>query len=153
MNLNDIDELELRTAVAEKLGVEYLSSASADGARFPVSGVVFGRLARAMVSLVVVCRATQRAVNVIFLVATGSPHTYCAPAVYAALGKTGTLPKGLELSVHGVDLSVSPSHSHFADVNVLGQDFFSAGGVDLALLSSGPERTTVRLLRPRRARS
>ena len=145
--LPDIDECVLRTAVAESLGVKYLASAALTDQRFPVSGVIFGRLPRIMVSLVVYRHAVGRAVNVIFVVSTGSPYTFCAPAVFAALGVTDSLPKGLQLNVQGVDISVSPSHAHFADANVLGQDFFAAGGVDLAVLSS---RRVVHLLRPRR---
>ena len=147
--LTDIDERELRTAVAEKLDVTNLSDAAAADARFPVQGIAFGPLSRVMVNLVVFRRAARLAVNVIFLVGTGSPHTYCAPAVYAALGVTDTLPKSLVLDVHGVELSVSPSHAHFADVNVLGQNFFITGGVNMALMNSRQEKT-VSLMRPRR---
>ena len=107
--LSDIDNTELHTTVAEKLGVVYLSSASANDARFPVRGVIFGRMKRVVVSLVVSRRATRRAVNVIFVVNTGSPYTFCSPAVFSELGVTDTLPKALELSVHGVEVNVSPS--------------------------------------------
>ena len=145
----DFDELELRTASAAALGVTYLSSASADAACFPVHGIVFGPLSRVLVNLVVSQRAARRAINVLFLVNTGSPHTYCSPAVYAALGVTDSLPKALVLNVHGVELSVSPSHGNFTDVNVLGQDFFSTGGVNVAFMNSRQEQKVI-LMRPRR---
>jgi PAS domain-containing protein len=147
--LTDIDEEQLRSGVAEKLGVQYLARASAAGMRFPVRGAVYGRLERVMVSLVVVRQATGVAVHIIFLVDTGSAYTYLSPAAYAALGYTDSLPKAVELNVHGVAVIVSPSRAHFTDVNVLGQDFFRDGGVDLVVQHSRSEKA-VWLLRPAR---
>ena len=151
--LTDIDEEQLREAVAEKLGVVYLSHVPADSARFPVRGAVYGRLERLMVSLVVMRPSTGEAVRVIFLVVTGSAYTYLSHAVYAALGYAESIPKAAELNVHGVALTVSPSRvdSHFADVNVLGQDFFRDGGVDLVVRHSRADKA-VWLLRPARRR-
>ena len=149
--LTDIDEEQLRVAVAEKLGVVYLSRVPADSARFPVRGAVYGRMERSMVSLVVLRQATGMAVCVIFLVDTSSAYTYLSPAVYAALGYADSIPKATELKVHGIAAIVSPSpvDSHFADVNVLGQDFFRDGGVDLVVRHSRADKA-VWLLRPAR---
>jgi hypothetical protein len=152
--LTDIDEEQLREAVAEKLGVVYLSRAPADSAHFPVRGAVYGRMERLMVSLVVLRQSTGEAVRVIFLVVTGSAYTYLSHAAYAALGYADSIPKAAELNVHGVTLTVSPSpvDSHFADVNVLGQDFFRDGGVDLVVQHSRADNKAVWLLRPARRR-
>ena len=97
--------------------------------------------------------ATGVAVRVIFLVNTGSPYTYLSPAVYASLGYVDSIPKSAELRVQGIAVTVSPSpaDSHFADVNVLGQDFFKDGGVDLVVQHSRADNT-VWLLRPARRR-
>ena len=106
-----------------------------------------------MVSLVVLRQSTGEAVHVIFLVVTGSAYTYLSHAVYTALGYVDSIPKAAELNVHGVAVTVSPSpiDSHFADVNVLGQDFFRDGGVDLVVRHSRADKA-VWLLRPARRR-
>ena len=139
IQLSDVDEAKLKTAVAELLGVGYLTRAE-PAARFPVRGAVYGRLERLMVNLVVQRPATGLCLNVIFLVDTGSAFTYLTPLAFEALGFADSVPSTAVLSVHGVALTVSPSRAHFCDANVLGQDFFRDGRVDLLVQHSRADK-------------
>ncbi len=120
--LGDIDEEDLRTEIAEELGIDFLSNATSPP-RLPVHGFLFGRHSRPMVSLSVERRT--RAVNVFFLVDTGSPYTYLSPASLNELGFKDSLPNSFQPKVHGVKLTAytSPQDKHFKDLNILGSDF------------------------------
>jgi hypothetical protein len=125
--LSDVTEDMLAADVAPLLGVTHLAPVGA-AATWPVRACLFGVFSRVMVSLVVSVppRApseTARAVAVVFLVDTGSPYTFLAQRTFEEFGFLDTLPRRTTLCVHGMDMTVQVSHSHFADVNVLGTDF------------------------------
>jgi len=128
MLLTDITAEKL-LSVAEVLGVGYLSPAATFPGSFPVDGEIYGPNNRLMINLV--CRRRGRntqAINVIFLIGTGSPISYLSEkSMNALIGKPGShLPEQLQVLVHSKEVIkcyLSPRNSHFADVNVLGMDF------------------------------
>jgi hypothetical protein len=128
MLLTDITAEEL-LSVAEVLGVGYLSSTATFPGSFPVDGEIYGPNNRLMMNLV--CRRRGRntqAINVIFLIDTGSPVSYLSEkAMEALIGNPGShLPPQLQVMVHSKEVIkcyLSPRDKHFADVNVLGMDF------------------------------
>ena len=135
--LSDITEEVLTADVASMLGVTHLMAVSADDVVWPVRALLYGVFSRVMVSLVVSApRASgqaARSLNVIFLVDTGSPYTFISQSTYEALGYSDSLPKAAQLRVHGANITVQPSHSHFKDVNVLGTDFLVRARCSLML--------------------
>jgi len=98
-------------------------------------GLAYGYNKRLMVN-VVTCRRSCRvdgpkypAFNVIFLCGTGSPSTHiCAEAMAVLLGKShsDSLPTTLAVQMADfpftVEAHLSPSTSHYHDVDVLGMD-------------------------------
>ncbi|KAJ3025494.1 UNVERIFIED_CONTAM: hypothetical protein HDU68_007089 [Siphonaria sp. JEL0065] len=127
--LTDITAKELRV-IAETMEVEYLGPAAFPGI-FPAVGRIKGQNHRLMVSLVCRRQTTKQApaVNIIFLIDTGSPVTYlCHEAMEALIGKDSHLPQALYVEIHNekaIEAHLSPKGSHFADVNVLGMDFLA----------------------------
>jgi hypothetical protein len=133
MLFTDITAEEL-VSVAEVLGVSggYLSPAAIFPGAFPVDGEIYGPNNRLMMNLV--CRrrgSNAQAVNVIFLIDTGSPVSYLSEKAMEALiggNHPGShhLPPQLPVMVHSKEVIkcyLSPRDKHFADVNVLGMDF------------------------------
>jgi hypothetical protein len=130
--LLDVDHEKLLKMAAE-MDVEYLKEASVFPSTFPVSGVIWGANHRLMVNLV--CRRSSKnpvsAINVIFLVDTGSPQTYLSAAAYEALigpGKESIIPETMRVQIQVEEVlltCISPKGSHFANVNVLGMDFLA----------------------------
>ena len=74
-------------------------------------------------------------VNTLFLVDTGSPITFLRPDTLAALGFRKGIPVGapVRVIIHGMYLYVSVSHGHFANVDLIGQDFFVAAKAHLVI--------------------
>jgi hypothetical protein len=122
--LTDVKEDNMRT-IARNLGTSYLADASSTPT-YPIIGELYGEYNRAVVNLVVSMR--KRAKDVIFIVDTGSPFTYLSAATLHALGCRNIFPGTVTVEVHGrlLNVHLSPSTSHFADVNVLGTDFMFA---------------------------
>jgi hypothetical protein len=138
MLLTDITAVEL-LAVANVFEVDYLSPAATFPAPFPVEGVVYGRNLRLMVSLVCCRKAkTAQAINVLFLLDTGSPVSYLsAKAMEALIGNPEShLPQCLPVLVQSKKVTMchlSPPDKHFADVNVLGMDFMLKNKLSLSV--------------------
>ncbi|KAI3654381.1 hypothetical protein MP228_001100 [Amoeboaphelidium protococcarum] len=125
--ITDITEENLRET-AKSLDVEYLGAASFPR-RFAAIGNIVGGNHRLMISLV--CRRQSQqeapAVNVVFLVKTGSPVLYLSKrAMKALMGHRENVPQILYVQVHNervTEFHLSPPGSHFEDVNLLGMDF------------------------------
>jgi hypothetical protein len=147
MLLTDITAEEL-LIVAERLGVEYLGPAPTFPVSFPVDGEIYGPNKRLMVNLACRRRRTNTsAINVIFLINTGSPASYLsAKAMEALIGNTEShLPQQLPVMIHSdnvITCHLSPHDKHFANVNVLGMDFLSK---NLLSLSMNYEKETFQL--------
>jgi hypothetical protein len=124
--------------IAKSLDVEYLGAAQFPS-QLPATGNIVGGNHRLMINLV--CRRRSQkevpAVNIVFLVDTGSPVSYLSqPALEALIGNCESMPRMLYVLVnneHAVECHISPSGSHFEDVNVLGMDFISVNGLSLVM--------------------
>ena len=120
------------SSVAYLLEVEYLSPATEFPGSFPIDGEVCGLNNRPMINLVCRKRGNTDAINVIFLINTGSPVSYLSEKAMRALSGNGNngsvkLPVQLPVMIHTNNVTtcyLSPHDKHFANVNVLGADFF-----------------------------
>ena len=136
MLLTDITAEEL-LKIAERLGVDYLGPAAEFPGSFPTSGKIHGNNKRLMVSLS--CRRegkNSKAINIIFLIDTGSPNTFLSDkAMEALVGKPGcNIGTMMGVRIHTkkvIECHLSPHDKHFADVNVLGADFLVENGLTL----------------------
>jgi hypothetical protein len=136
LHLTDITAEEL-LSIAKRLGVEYLGPVVEFPCSFPKSGKIHGNNKRLMVSLP--CRRegkTSKAINIIFLIDTGSPNTFlCDKAMEALVGKPGcNVGTMMGVRIHTktvIECHLSPFDKHFADVNVLGADFLVENGLTL----------------------
>ncbi len=130
---------ETLSVIANELEVDYLSPAATFPASFPVEGVIYGRNLRLFVNVVCRVRAdTAQAINVVFLLDTGSPVSYLsAKAMEALIGNPeGGLPRQLPVLVQSRKVTtfhLSPPDKHFADVNVLGMDFMLKNTLSLSV--------------------
>ena len=104
---------------------------------YPKSGKIHGNNKRLMVSLS--CRKqgkNSKAINIIFLIDTGSPNTFLSEkAMEALVGKPGCnigsiMDVGIQ-SLKNIECHLSPHDKHFVDVNVLGADFLVENGLTL----------------------
>lgn len=138
MLFTDITAEELLT-IANLLGVDYLGPAAEFPDSFPVSGLIYGNNKRLMVSLSCCTkRNNSKAINIIFLVDTGSPNTFLSDkAMEALVGKPGcNIGTTMTVMIHSkrvTNCHVSPHDKHFADVNVLGMDFLSKNLLSLSM--------------------
>lgn len=137
--ITDITETDYESLAVE-MGVCRLSTSDTEGS-FPVSGVLYGYNLRTFLPLVVSKRRSK--LNVLFFVDTGSPSTFLRPDTVTALGFVEAIPAEIIVSINGVNLTVSVSHSHFYNIDLLGQDFFRAAN---AVLTVNYKNLKVRLV-------
>ena len=136
MLLTDITAEEL-LKIAERLGVDYLGPTAEFPCSFPVDGKIHGNNRRLMISLS--CRwegKNSKAINIIFLINTGSPNTFLSDkAMEALVGKSGcNIGSMMGVRIHTkkvIECHLSPRDKHFSDVNVLGADFLVENGLTL----------------------
>jgi hypothetical protein len=129
--LSDVKSEDLKTIIAETLGVVYLSAATDDEkqkwAPLAAKGLIHGGMSRLIINLVIRRQKNpNRCVNVFFVVDTGSPYSFvCAEAMEKLVGVEGSnLPNVINADIggHELPLHLSMVNSHFHDVNVLGMD-------------------------------
>jgi hypothetical protein len=127
--LTDITAENLPDIARDNFEIDYLSAAQFPG-QFPAKGHLVGVNHRLMINLV--CRRPSGqevpALNVVFLIDTGSPVSYLSKrAVEALIGKRSEhFPRTFKVVIHNgltTECNISPSGSHFEDVNVLGMDY------------------------------
>ncbi len=134
--------------IASALGVDHLGPPKVD-AKFPLQGIVYlGRLETNHVWFPVqistefqshpvkLLEKSARRVDVVMLSATGSPKTYLCRKTFTALGwgKTADFTKGgVNVKIQGKAHTVHLSHGMFEDVDLLGQDFLRAKGLQLTV--------------------
>ena len=129
--LTDVTDAELFGNVGELLGVKYLSESPRLVQADAVKGIVFGENKRLMVNLMCKRKVASNWVNIIFLVDTGSPHTYLSPNAIDKLSG-GTTDHICNALLHSesicIECHLSPQDKHFKDVNVLGMGAMSKLG-------------------------
>ena len=85
-------------------------------------------------------RKNSKAINIIFLIDTGSPNTFLSDNKAMEALLVGNKPDGCNIStmmgvrIHTkqvIECHLSPHDKHFADVNVLGADFFGGKWFDI----------------------
>ena len=120
--LSDVKSEDLKTIIAEKLGVDYLSLASDDEKQkwtpLAAKGLIHGGMSRLIVNLVTRRQKNlNRFVNVIFIVDTGSPYSFVSSeAMQEIVGvDRSNLPNVINANIGGreVSLHLSMANSHF----------------------------------------
>ncbi len=117
----DISEADLARLGPEHFGCERLARASSD-AGFPARGVIWGASHRIFVPLTV-RHSDGEPVRVLFLLDTASPHTFLRADTLRALGLVASPSTSPNVFINGTKVSVSMSHSRFANVDLVGADF------------------------------
>lgn len=126
--LMDVKKKHLTEEIAKKLGVSYLSDSDKPKLA-EVHGIVWGDNKRVFVSLAV--EIAKRKKNVIFLVDTGSPHTYISRDVLEAMGYECPAEEIIgNVNGHEHELKISPvvsgkDETDFRDINILGGNFLT----------------------------
>lgn len=93
--------------------------------KFPVTGVVWGASKRPMLPLQ--CFINKRTPIILhMLVDTGSPITLLCADTLGKLGFTENTPSTATVVLHGCRISITLSHAHFANNDVLGADWLAA---------------------------
>ncbi len=131
--LTDIKDSDIML-IGEELEHANLSDA-VDDASFPVDGTFYGDYLRVFVALTV-RKKTNKSDNckwVLFLLDTGSPFTFLTHDTLRHLGFTESIPGVTQVLINGESLAVSPSHGHFHNVNLLGQNFMRAARLNVRL--------------------
>ena len=120
--ITDIHESDM-VDIGSVLGHTNLADALLDGGgeQFPVLGTIYGRNRRLFVPLTVA--KLGKCAWCLFLIDTGSPYTYLCQDTLAALGYKESVPNLVSVKINGMNCEVAPSHGHFGNVNLLGQDF------------------------------
>ena len=142
LQLMDIRKKLLMGEIATKLGVSYLSDSDKPELE-EVSGIVWGDNKRIFVSLAV--EIAKKKKEVIFLVNTGSPHTYISRDVLEAMGYECESEEIIgKVNGHQHELKISATNtekddSDFGDVNILGGNFLTQTRAVLTV-NYNPER-------------
>ncbi|KAF9129446.1 hypothetical protein BGW39_004170 [Mortierella sp. 14UC] len=146
-DFEDIQPSDLAERVSQKLGCRYLEETSPERKKL-ARGAVWGPSLRPIVSLhvqitdnITTMSGTRRPLNVHFLFLEASPQTYISEEALKMMGIEDAVVAGealvgpndhvrLPLKINGykVDVARSPSNSHFAHLNILGEDFIRVSG-------------------------
>ena len=120
--ITDIQDNDLKS-IGDRLGVHRLEETEKSDATLPVQGIIRGISVRMFVPLVIGYKDLY--IHVIFLIDTGSPNTYLRIDTFEKLGFKDHIPSDVNMEIQGTTLTVYPSHSHFTNVDLLGQDFMT----------------------------
>ena len=124
--ITDIQDDDLKS-IGDRLGFRRLSHANIQDAVLPVRGIMRGISVRMFIPLIVSYKNIS--IHVIFLMDTGSPNTYLRTDTFEKLGFNENIPSDANVEIQGTTLTVYPSHNHFENVDLLGQDFMSLRNV------------------------
>ena len=128
--LTDIHEKEIVEKICPLFGITNLQKSTCNDYK-KIKGIVWGPLSRQVAPMVLEYKGEKK--DTVFIVDTGSPQTYLAQSSFNAFG-LDLITRGKRfMKIHGKELLVDQSHSHFADVNVLGTDFFTGREVVLVV--------------------
>jgi hypothetical protein len=134
--ISDVTPEDLPGVVSKALEIEYLSKADTHDWR-PVSGKIWGRNRRALVTMPVSFK--NRSVHVHFIFDTGAPATYLAPSVLKALDMEQWQLDEVKVNGRRAIVYMTPEYEHhkrdggddftevcrFKGLNLLGMDFMS----------------------------
>lgn len=123
--VDDISEQDL-TEIGRTL--QHVRLSITHSLTFPINGIVHGDGMRMFCSTSVQGKRGDGPMLVVnFLVDPGSPHTYLRADTFAALFPNEVPPRCVaQVKINGIagGLTVSLSHGQFANVDLLGQNFF-----------------------------
>ncbi|KAG0316892.1 hypothetical protein BGZ97_006206 [Linnemannia gamsii] len=148
-DFEDIQPSDLAGRVSQKLGARYLEE-TLPGCKKLVLGAVWGTNLRPIISLHVqitenipTISGTRQPVHVHFLFLEASPQTYISEEALKRIGIEDAVVAGeslvgpndhvsLPVRINGyiVDIARSPSDSHFAHLNILGEDLIRVSGAN-----------------------
>lgn len=123
--IKDINESSF-IDIARDLGHKRLSPVDSP-ATYPIKGSFYGPSNRVFLPLAV-STAHRSPIMVLFLVDTGAPMSFLREDTLAALGFTESTPSSATVLIQGLRVSVGLSTEHFANVDLLGQDFLTRLG-------------------------
>ena len=124
--LTDVKEQDLYDEIAKMLQVEYLQpQEEGNRERSDITGILFGPNCRPVLNLVVETTRFRKAVNIIFIVDTGSPSLFISENAMRALGFNDFSQQVFQVKIGGHVYEANQSHSHFADVNLIGASFLA----------------------------
>ena len=117
--ISDIHDSDIQD-IGEFLGKPNLAVATVE--HLPtVKGILYGWQHRVFVSLPV--RKRNKVLDVLFLYDTGSQGCHLRSDTFAALGYAENVPESAAVHINGFYIQSSLSVAHYANVNVLGQEF------------------------------
>jgi len=134
--ITDVGKEQLAYISKKFFSVDYLSSVKIPP-EWPINGILYGDLKKRILVSMVVQRGNLN-INVPFIVDTGCPIVYISAEVYEKFvaKHPENLPDFVSLTLHGipdVNVAISPSVSHFAEVNILGQSFLTRDDVKFSM--------------------
>ncbi|KAG0272567.1 hypothetical protein BGZ95_011675 [Linnemannia exigua] len=157
-DFEDIQTSDLANRVSQKLGSRYLEKTYPESKKL-VRGAVWGPSLRPIISLhvqitdkVTTMSGTREPLHVHFLFLEASPQTYISEEALKVMGIEDAVVAGealvgpndhvrvpVKINGYNVDVVRSPSNSHFAHLNILGEDFIRVSGVSVYYGGNPPE--------------
>ncbi|KAF8948547.1 hypothetical protein BGZ47_004283 [Haplosporangium gracile] len=148
-DFEDIQASDLADRVSQMLGIRYLEETYPGSIKL-VRGAVWGPSLRPIISLhvqitdnITTMSGTRQPVYVHFLFLEAAPQTYISKEALKMMGIEDAVVAGetlvgsndhvrlpLKINGHMVNVVRSPSASHFAHLNILGEDLIRASGAN-----------------------
>ncbi|KAF9147915.1 hypothetical protein BG015_010368 [Linnemannia schmuckeri] len=148
-DFEDIQPSDLADRVSQMLGARYLEETYPESKKL-VRGAVWGQSLRPIISLhvqitdkITTMSGTRQPVHVHFLFLEAAPQTYISEEALKIMGIEDAVVAGetlvgsndhvrLPVKINGymVNVARSPSASHFAHLNILGEDLIRASGAN-----------------------
>jgi len=129
--LMDICSKDLRETIPKKLNIEYLSD-SLQEFNDDINGIMYGSKFRLFCATTVKIKNKIKVIH--FLVDTGSPMTYICEEVLNAFGVSLADPDqfiSVRINNRQASIMMSPTGSHFKEVNVIGMEFMKLFDAEL----------------------
>ena len=118
--ISDVRDTDYES-IGEEVGYKRHATFSESVLPQTINGVMWGPSLRAFIPLVITKRGVS--ITILFLFDTGSPSTYLREDTLSKIGFIENIPRSTKVDLHGTTMDVYKSHGHFANVDLLGQDF------------------------------